>query len=221
MKIASASRFVLRAILFCLLGACVNVNMDQRANPERRYFTLAVSGNRIAARAQSGGVLKLAAVRVAQPFDSKGFIYRIASESFETDFYNHFLVTPGAMLTDQLRQALTQANVFQVVVHSNSLVEPTHLLETTVDELYGDFTGAGPGKAVLAMAFFMRQEASTGAQIRFQKQYEKSIALQARSPDALVEAWNHALEEIIVTLVSDLERYVRTSDSHEKAHLSH
>jgi uncharacterized lipoprotein YmbA len=203
MKIASWSGLSLGAILVCSLGACVQVNVDPRPTLERRYFALDIDGKGFEAQGNSSGVLKLSPVRVAQPYDSKGFVYRIAPDSLETDFYNQFLAAPGPMLTDELRQVLGQANLFQAVVNSSSLVEPTHLLEGTVDELYGDFSGDDTGKAVLGMSFLMR-DAGSDRPVLLRKQYEKTIPLQARSPEALVQGWNRGLEEILSELVSDL-----------------
>jgi uncharacterized lipoprotein YmbA len=199
----SWNRGSLAAILLLLLGACVNVNVEQRPNLARSYFILDVNGKRMENQPDSTGVLKLAPVRVAHRYDSKEFVYRIGSESFESDFYNQFLIAPGPMLSDELREALGKSSVFQVVVNSTSMVESTHLLEATVDELYGDFRGDEPGKAVLAMSFVMRRSGATGPVI-FRRHYEKTIPLQARSPQALVQGWNRALEETVTALVSDL-----------------
>jgi uncharacterized lipoprotein YmbA len=211
MKIDSWNRFSVAAILVCSFAACVKVNIDQRPNLERRYFALDVDGKRFETRGNSSGVLKLSPVRVAQPYDSKGFVYRIAPGSFETDFYNQFLAAPGPMLTDELRQALSRTNLFEAVINSNSLIEPTHLLEGTVDELYGDFSGEDPGKAVLGMSFTMRDLGSDRPVI-LRKQYQKTIPLQARSPEALVQGWNRGLEEIFGALISDLQDSGKRSD---------
>ncbi len=217
MNTASWHRPIVAAAVLLSLVACVKVNVEQRPNPARRFFVLDAGVNRIESQANGSGVLQLAPVRVAYPYDSKGFIYRIAPEDYETDFYNQFLVAPGPMLSDELRQALGRANLFQAVVNPNSVVEPTHLLEGTVDELYGDFRADDPGRAVLAMSFVMRQDAAGKPQAIFRKQYEKAIPLQARSPESLVQAWNRALEQIIVELVSDLKTPSRSSDSAERS----
>jgi cholesterol transport system auxiliary component len=203
MKVAAWSRWVVGAILVCSLGACVQVSIEPRPNPERRYFALDASGIGAAAQDSSKGILKLAPVRVAHRYDSKGFIYRIGSDSFETDFYNHFLVAPGPMVTDELRQVLSETNLFKAVVDSASPIASTHLLEGTIDDLYGDFSRDDAGKAVLGMSFVMREGGPDGP-IIFRKRYEKTIPLQARSPEALVQGWNRALEETLSALVSDL-----------------
>jgi uncharacterized lipoprotein YmbA len=203
MKIASCSRWAVGVVLICSLGACVQVSIEPRPNPERRYFALDAGAMAAAGETSSKRILKVAPVRVAHRYDSKGFVYRIGADSFETDFYNHFLAAPGPMLTDELRQVLSEANLFQAVLDFTSVIASTHVLEGTIDELYGDFSRDDAGKAVLGISCVMREGGPDGA-IVFRKRYEKTIPLQARSAEALVQGWNRALEEMLSALVSDL-----------------
>jgi uncharacterized lipoprotein YmbA len=216
MKTASWNRAVFAAMLILSLWACVNVNID-RNYPARRYFVLNANDTGIASQTGSAGVLRLAHVRVSPRYDGKGFVYRLAAQNFETDFYNQFLVAPGSMLTDELSQALRRAKLFQYIVNSSSAVEPTCLLEATVDELYGDFSNDTAGSAVLGMAFVMSRLAANGPEALFQKHYRKVIPLQARSPEALVQGWNRALEEMLSALVIDLKVPSSSLDSADKS----
>jgi cholesterol transport system auxiliary component len=203
MKTASWRRGIVGAMLMFSLSACVSVQLE-RDYPARRYFVLDAAGDSIAPQANNSGVLKLAPVRVSPRYNTKEFVYRIAPQNFETDFYNRFLVAPGSLLSDELRQVLRQASLFRYVVDAASEVEPTHLLEAMVDELYGDFSSDGTGNAVLAMSFALSEDAADNPQVAFQRRYEKAIPLKARSPEALVEGWNRALEEILNALIADL-----------------
>ncbi len=218
MTTQSCNRLALAATLVFSLAGCIAVNVEQRPNPARHYFALDVSGKRVVSQGNKVEILKLVPVRVAHRYDSKGFIYRIGSDSFEVDFYNQFLVAPGPMLTDALRQALGQSNLFKAVLNSTSMVEPTQVLESVVDELYGDFSDNDPGEAVLAMSFVVRQNgAANGSQVILQKGYEKTIVLKARSAEALVQGWNRALEEIIAAFVADLEALGTSANLAEKS----
>jgi hypothetical protein len=38
-----------------------------------------------------------------------------------------------------------------------------------------------------------------------EKRYAKSVNISRRSPEALVQGWNRALEEILAVLVTDLK----------------
>jgi uncharacterized lipoprotein YmbA len=216
MKTAVWRRAIFQATVMLSLSACVNVNID-RNYPARRYFVLDAGAAGMASQAAAPGVLKLERVRVSPRFDGKGFVYRIAAQNFETDFYNQFLVAPGSMLTDELSEALRRANLFQYVVNSSSALEPTHLLEATVDELYGDFSNETAGSAVLGVSFVMSRVAGNSPRALFQKLYRNVIPLQARSPEALVRGWNRALEEMLASLIADLESFSRSHDPAEKA----
>ena len=203
MKMMVWNRFVLGSILTLSVPACVSVNME-RGYPARRYFVLDLTATLMAAPGNPSGVLKLHRVRVSPPYDAKGFVYRLGPQVFETDFYHQFLAAPGAMISEELLETLQRSDLFQYVVNSASPVESTHQLEATVDALYGDFTEEGTGKAVVRMSFVMSRDAAQNPEVVFQKNYEKVMPLQKRSPEALVQAWDRGLEEIATALISDL-----------------
>jgi uncharacterized lipoprotein YmbA len=191
-------------VLMLSLVGCVNVKMDRDYPAQRRYFVLEAAGGRMAPQGNGAGVLKLAHVSVAPPYGGKGFVYRIAAQNFETDFYNQFLVAPGSMVAEELLEALRRGSMFHYVLNSGSAAQATHFLEARVEELYGDFRNDGAGNAVLAMSFVISRAPAAAPQVVFQKQYERTVPLQARSADALVQGWNRALEEILDALIADL-----------------
>ena len=150
------------------------------------------------------GVLQIANIRVSPRYEDKGFIYRTSGSSYESDFYNQFLVSPAALLGEELRKGLAQSQIFRHVINASSQLEPTHVLEGVVDALYGDFRDPGAPKAVLEMEFFLRKESASKADIVAARRYAKSVAVNGRSPEALVKGWNEALDAILSSLVVDL-----------------
>jgi hypothetical protein len=88
---------------------------------------------------------------------------------------------------------------------SSALLQPSFVLDGSVNALYGDFRNTDSPRAVLAMEFFVTGETPAKPGILMQKRYAKSIVLSARSPEALVKGWNQALEEILTSLVADLK----------------
>ena len=102
-----------------------------------------------------------------------------------------------ALLGEEVRKGLTQSQIFRHVINSSSQLEPTHVLEGVVNALYGDFRDPGTPKAVLEMEFFLRKESASKAKIVAAKRYAKSVAVNERSPEALVKGWNEALEAIL------------------------
>ncbi|HSK31649.1 MAG TPA: ABC-type transport auxiliary lipoprotein family protein [Candidatus Limnocylindria bacterium] len=197
-------RFSLYGILLsAALAGCVSL---EKPYPDKRYFALeGPSGEASANPAAPGGVLLVSSLRVSPRYDGKSFIYRRGEANFESDFYNQFLVSPGAMLTEETRRGLAAAHVAQYVVGTSSQLEPTHVLEGTVDAFYGDFRDLSAPKAVLEMEFFLTKESPTRAEILTRRRYTKAVALKGRSAEALVQGWNQALQEILAALAADLK----------------
>ena len=150
------------------------------------------------------GILQIASARVSPRYADRNFVYRRSDTRFESDFYNEFLISPGVLVTEELRQGLSQSGLFKFVVGSVDALAPTHTLETVVNSLYGDFRDVGAPQAVMEIEFFLSQEGSP-SEIVFHKRYHSAIPLEGRNPEALVQGWNRALEAISGSLVSDLK----------------
>ncbi|MSP37814.1 MAG: hypothetical protein EXR70_04925 [Deltaproteobacteria bacterium] len=195
----------LSSLLWVVLGVvsgCVSV---EKSYPDKRYFVLEASRAESAATAKTGGVLLVSTLRVSPRYDGRSFVYRRGDGNFESDFYHQFLVAPGALLSEEVRRALAQAQVAQYVIGAASQLEPTHNLEGSVDALYGDFRDLNAPKAVLEMEFFLSKETPSKAEIVTRKRYVKATAVNGRTPEALVKGWNDALNEILAALIVDLK----------------
>lgn len=195
------SHSILFTLCLLALAGCVSVEKNY---PDKRYFVVEAARASAPEPSKNGVVLLVSSLRVSPRYDSRSFVYRRSEVSYEADFYNQFLVAPGAQLSEEVRRALGQAQVAQHVIGTSIQLEPTHVLEGTVDALYGDFRDLSAPKAVLEMEFFLSKESATKADIVTRKRYTKSIAVNGRSPEALVKGWNDGLTEILAALVSDL-----------------
>lgn len=193
---------LLGVALSAVLAGCVSL---ERPYPDRRYFALEGPGPESGANPSSPGVLQVSRLRISPRYEGRSFVYRRSDAHFESDYYHQFLVSPGAMLTEEIRRGLAQAGVFQYVVGISSQLEPTHVLEGTVDAFYGDFRDPAAPRAVLEMEFFLTKESPTRAEILARKLYAKAVAVQGRSAEALVQGWNQALKEILAALAADLK----------------
>ncbi|MBI2364667.1 MAG: membrane integrity-associated transporter subunit PqiC [Deltaproteobacteria bacterium] len=189
-------------LLLALASGCVAI---ERSYPDKRYFVLEVNRNVNPSNPPGRGVLQVANIRVSPRYEDKGFVYRTSGSGYESDFYNQFLVSPAALLGEELRKGLAQSEIFRHVINASSQLEPTHVLEGVVNALYGDFRDPGAPKAVLEMEFFLRKESPSKAEIVAAKRYAKSVAVTGRSPEALVKGWNEALDAILSALVADLK----------------
>jgi cholesterol transport system auxiliary component len=144
-------------------------------------------------------------MRISPRYEGQSFIYRLSEGSYESDFYNQFLIAPAALVTEEVRRGLDQSRIFQHVINSANQLQPTYRLEGTVNALYGDFRNAGTPRAVLEMEFFLSKLTPGAPEIVIAKRYSKSVPLSGRTPEALVKGWNEALEGILAALVQDLK----------------
>ncbi len=197
--------FALSRGIFALLAVLTGCTSVEKNYPEKRYFILDVSrsGNSLP---RSGTVLRVLEFRVSPRYKSKVFVYRKGNLSYEFDFYNQFLVSPSPLITEEVTKWLARTGLFQHVVGSASHMEITHLLEGTINALYGDYSEKRSPKAVLEIQFVFIKDLSAASKIVFQKEYRKEIAIKVGSPEALVEGWNEALRQIFTVLEKDLRR---------------
>ena len=197
--------FFISSVLFAALGLIAGCVSVEKSYPDKRYFVLEASRGESAANAKAGGVLLVSTLRVSPRYEGRSFVYRRGDGSFESDFYHQFLVSPGALLTEEVRRTLAHAQVAQYVIGTASQLEPTHNLEGSIDALYGDFRDLNAPKAVLEIEFFLSKESSTKAEIVTRKRYVKSMAVVGRTAEALVKGWNDGLNEILAALIADLK----------------
>lgn len=184
------------------LSGCVSV---EKSYPDKRFFVLEITRGETQGVAAPSGVLMISPLRISPRYEGKSFVYRRSDANFETDFYNQFLVSPGPLLTEEIRRALSRAQVTQYVVGASSQAEPTLVLEGTVDALYGDFRDLSAPRAVLEMEFFLAKESPTKAELVARRRYSQSVAVKGRTPEALVKGWNDGLNEIVAALAADLK----------------
>ncbi len=143
-------------------------------------------------------------------FSTKGLTYRKGEFEYESDFYNEFLIAPGAMVTEKVRNWLSASGLSRRVLDPGSYVDPTYVLEGNVVGLYGDFRAKSSPKALMEVRVFLL-EMKTGAEpaIVFGKTYKSSIAFESEGPDALVRALDRCLVDILTDLEKNLAEKLR------------
>ncbi len=190
-------------LLSCLLlFSCVQL---ERSYPDKHYFVLDVTSKEQPATGTVKGVLAVSDVSISRRYEGQSFVYRLSETSYESDFYNQFLIAPAALITEDVRKTLAQSRIFEHVIGAATDLEATYRLQGMVNSLYGDFTDAHAPRAVIEMQFFLTRKTPTGDEILVANRYAKSVPLSARSPDALVKGWDTAVEDILNSLSADLK----------------
>ncbi|HZA55858.1 MAG TPA: ABC-type transport auxiliary lipoprotein family protein [Candidatus Udaeobacter sp.] len=191
------------SFLLCLFfSGCVSLD---RSYPDKHYFVLEVNRDGQPSNQTANGILEVSDIRISPRYEGQSFVYRISDASYESDFYNQFLIAPAALVTEEVRKGLTQSRIFEYVINSSSQLQPTHRLDGIVNALYGDFRNISASRAVLEIEFFLSKQLPTGTEIVMNKRYSKAVPLSGRSPDALVKGWDEALDGILTSLIADLK----------------
>jgi len=183
-----------------LLTGCA----PKKSYPEKRYYVLDASRAGEASAPPNEAVLSVRRFSVSPRYEGKGFVYRDGDLSYQSDFYNGFLISPSSLVTEEVRQWLAASGLFQRVVASASHLEATEILEGNVVALYGDYRETASPVAVLEVQFFLIKDVSARSEVVFQKEYRETVSLNERSAKALVNGWNTALGQILTALEQDL-----------------
>ena len=138
-------------------------------------------------------------------FSAKGLTYRTGEFEYESDFYNEFFISPGAMITEKIRNWLSASGLSQRVLDPGSYVDPTHVIEGNVIALYGDYRDKSSPKAVMEIrVFLLDMKTGTDPLIVSGKSYKSSVGIESESPGGLVSALDRCLVEILTDLEKDL-----------------
>jgi cholesterol transport system auxiliary component len=196
---------ILWGCVLALVGVCSGCVSLERGYPDKRYFVLEAAAKPSPSNPSANETLQVSDMRVSPKYAGRSFVYRTSATVYESDFYNQFLVSPASLITEEVRKVLIESQLFQYVISSSNLLQPSYILEGTVNALYGDFRDANSPRAVLEMEFFLTSEIPAKAGILMQKRYAKAVPVQGSSPEALVKGWNEALADIATSLAADLK----------------
>jgi cholesterol transport system auxiliary component len=192
----TAAGTCLAVIMMCPTG-CLDL---KKSYPEKRSFVLDVGAPPQETPANGAIVLKINKLRVSPIFAGRAMVYRVADLQYESDFYDEWFVAPGTLVTQQVHQWLSRSAGFETVVVGTNHVEPTHLLEGTVTEFYGDFRAAP--RAVLGLELHLL-DAIHERQF-FRRTYHQDVPLSDQSSEALARGLTEALRAVLVDVVKDI-----------------
>ena len=192
----TAAGTCLAVFMMCPTG-CLDL---KKSYPEKRSFVLDVGAPPQETPANGAIVLKINKLRVSPLFAGRAMVYRVADLQYESDFYDEWFVAPGTLVTQQVHQWLSRSAGFETVVVGTNHVEPTHLLEGTVTEFYGDFRAAP--RAVLGLELHLL-DAIHERQF-FRRTYHQDVPLSDRSSDALARGLTEALRAVLVDVAKDI-----------------
>ncbi|HEU4686414.1 MAG TPA: ABC-type transport auxiliary lipoprotein family protein [Nitrospira sp.] len=187
------------ATVLILCSGCLNLD---RSYPEKRSFVLDVAADQRDAAGDAGLVLKITKFRVSPLFTGRAMVYRVGELQYENDFYNEWFVSPGSLVTQQYHKWLSKAGRFSIVLTGTNHIEPTHVLEGTVTEFYGDYRGEPP-QAIFGVEMIVLG-GDRERDVLLTRTYRQLVPLADRSPEALAAGLSEGLRRSLVDLDRDL-----------------
>ncbi|WP_027721410.1 ABC-type transport auxiliary lipoprotein family protein [Maridesulfovibrio zosterae] len=197
-------------IVLAMMGVSACVSLE-RPSLDRKYFALDVKRDKSGGSSvKSKNNLVVRRVKVSPRYEERDLVYKVAENTFESDYYNSFFIPPASLLTQELRLWMGDSTMFANVLAPSSMGTGDLLLEGVVNSIYGDYTGSKP-VAVVNMQFFLLDNSNPDLPIIYSRNFEKNIPMKGSSPDALIQAMNKGVKEIFTELESDLATVVQKS----------
>jgi cholesterol transport system auxiliary component len=191
--------YLVGAFLVCALSACAPTK------PSADTTTWLIAPKRLgeARKPNTDFWLKMGAVSVNGPFDSKSMVYRLSDQRYEKDFYSGYVSTPAEMIGNATRQWISDANIFRATLNQSNTFFPYYTLQASVTEFYGDYRSQG--EAVVNMEFYLTM-LSSGSQnpILMTNRYTQRVPLKDNRPESLANGLQQAIAGILQRYENDL-----------------
>ena len=169
----------------------------------QRNFVLETSRNRPQQKTGKDVILNVQNFSIDVAFSTKSLVYRKGQSEYETDFYNQFLIRPDDMITEKTRSWLSESGLFKWVLEPGSYTDATHVIEGNITALYGDFRDESSPKATMKIRVFLIKLPEKT--VVFGKTYEMVSEVKSQTAEALVEAFDKCLINILSALEKDLQ----------------
>jgi len=200
-----------------LIGGCSSFN---RPYPNKALYAIALGTTpggstvpEVSPARPLAPILRVKGIRIAKPFDTTSFVYKVGESRFMTDYYNGFIAEPDRLLTGELVKWLVASGEFGSVVEEGSTADYRLTLECNVTQLYGDYTNKKSPQAVMELKIFVIDDVPAASRVIFQKTYRQVQPLPDNTPEKLVRGWDEAYRGILTQFMSDLRSSPRVANA--------
>jgi uncharacterized lipoprotein YmbA len=187
--------------LLALLAGCTALN---RPYPAKRCFALEITQCPERISQPASATVRVRQFRVAPPYNTAPFVYKLGEAEFKYDYYDEFIAPPAELVTQQAAAWLCDSGAFRTTCAGSSAADHDLVLEAVVTSLYGDYTNVSAPQAVLAIHFFLLADNGPRTCVVFDRAYSERVSLDGHEPDALVRGWSQGLQRILTSLAADL-----------------
>jgi ABC-type uncharacterized transport system auxiliary subunit len=149
--------------------------------------------------------LKVERFAVAQAYNTTSMIYQPRAFEREAYKYHRWRVNPGYLVVDYLARDLRRAGLFKAVLAAETGEKARFALEGGVEE-FEEVDAPGGWQASLALVVTLLDTEAEAAprKVVFQKHYQATEPMVARTPQGLAESMSRALERLSARILPEV-----------------
>ncbi|MEN6308232.1 MAG: hypothetical protein ABFD91_10790 [Anaerohalosphaeraceae bacterium] len=201
-------------IIICITAPLLVSGCGRRTAIVKDYYMIQSQRSMPPSAERSRMILEVVPFSIGAGYQSKGLVYYLGNQKYDSDFYSEYFMPPAQMITVQTENWLTASGLFAQVLPVTSLVDSTHVLEGNVRQIYYDIQDSSHYQAVLDITFYLlAQKDRSEAEIYFTKNYRTAVRYQENNQQQAVNAMQVCLKEILTNLENDLTDNLKTSTS--------
>ncbi len=194
--------------LFLLLNmSCIS--FLKKDYPQKKYFILSPNLEKATTHLFKSNNIKISKIKFSPFFEGKNFVYRQGENSYESDYYNEFLIFPAYNLNEGIGKWFSKSNPSETP--QMEFLESTLLLFTNIESMYVDFREEKNPKTIWDIVFLLQKNNDTN--ILFKKRYFMETRVESITPENIIQSWNVGLTEILTSLQDDLMKVRSTENS--------
>jgi len=189
-------RKIIQALLIvsCFIGSLLLSGCFTPKYVEKKQYLFNVSKFALNKKAITRQHVLLNQITATSPYDQINFIYRLSDNKYTVDYYNGFVTPPATQLRQILQNYFAARNNFYPVIADD--LSSKYRIDTDLAECYGDYRNPAQPEAVLAIHMIVIKQQNLN-QILFDKVFRSRVALQAKTSEQLVAAWDKDLQILL------------------------
>ncbi len=130
---------------------------------------------------------------------------------FKRDVYNydHWMIAPGAMVSDYLLRDFRSAGLFRAVLSPSEYEGTRYLLQGEVEKFIEvDEDGTSKAELSVSVTLLDTMQADVTGRIIFQKSYASSAPVKERTPSGVAAGMSKAMEKLSAEVIRDVYQAV-------------
>jgi ABC-type uncharacterized transport system auxiliary subunit len=191
-----------RSLLFLVLLSCCACSTLKQPEQKIDYYTLEYEPPQVQGITTLPFVLRIERFSVSPLYNTHQIIYR--DRSFRRDAYPYekWRAAPGDLVTYYLSRDFKHVGLFKAVAPYESRVEPSLILEGSVDEFY-EWDSEDGWKAVLTVStvLLFHPEPDLSKRVVFQKTFRAVKPCKKKNLTSLSEAMSEAMAEVSAQVI--------------------